>query len=472
MKQADVVIIGGSAAGPVAGITVKRHYKERSVLLIRKEQQAKVMVPCGIPYIFGTVGSPDKNVIPDGLLSNNGIELVIDEVVNIDRATKTVKTASGESIAYGKLILAVGSMPVRPPIPGMELGNVFAVWKEAGYLENVLSALQKANDVVVIGGGFIGAETADECKKICNSDTSCNCKVTIVEMLPHCLMLALDTEFAAKAEDKLRERGINIITGNGVRAILGDVKVSEVELQNGDKLKADVVIVGIGAAPNNALAKKAGLKIGELGGIWVDSCQKTSDEDIFAVGDCAEKTSFFTGRPSAVRLASVATNEARIAGANIEAPRRKNPGVIGVFATAFGDHAVASAGLTEKAAGDAGYDVVATVAAAPDRHPGCIPDASEIKVKLIFDRKTQKLLGGEISGGTSTAELTNVIAMAIQNGLTAEDVALFQMGTHPLLTASPIMYPLVNAAEMALTKMGVIKQIDEPGSEDIASTST
>jgi NADPH-dependent 2,4-dienoyl-CoA reductase/sulfur reductase-like enzyme len=465
VKQADVVIVGGSAAGPVAGITVRRHYKDKSVILIRKEEQAKVMVPCGIPYIFGTVGSPDKNVIPDALLSNNGIELIIDEAVDIDREAKTLKTAKGESVSYGKLILAIGSLPSRPPIPGMELENVFPVWKEAAYLANVLSAIQKAKDVIVIGGGFIGAETADECKKIGH------CNVTIVEMLPHCLMLALDAEFAAKAEDKLKERGINIITDNGVKAILGDGKVSEVELRNGDKLKADVVIVGIGAVPNNELAKKTGLKIGELGGIWVDSCQKTSDEDIFAVGDCAEKTSFFTGRPSAVRLASVATNEARIAGANIEAPRRKNPGVIGVFATAFGDYAVASAGLTEKAATDAGYDVVATEAAAPDRHPGCIPDASEIKVKLIFDRKTQKLLGGEISGGTSTAELTNVIAMAIQTGLTAEDVALFQMGTHPLLTASPIVYPLVNAAEMALTKMGVPKQVGEPGSEDIASAS-
>jgi len=465
VKRADVVIVGGSAAGPVAGITVRRQYKDKSVILIRKEEQAKVMVPCGIPYIFGTVGSPDKNVIPDALLSNNGIELIIDEAVDIDRVAKTVKTAKGESVSYGKLILAIGSLPSRPPIPGMQLKNVFPVWKEAAYLANVLSAIQKAKDVVVIGGGFIGAETADECKKIGH------CNVTIVEMLPHCLMLALDTEFAAKAEAKLKERGINIITDNGVKAILGDGQVREVELRNGDKLKADVVIVGIGAVPNNELAKKAGLKIGELGGIWVDSCQKTSDENIFAVGDCAEKTSFFTGRPSAVRLASVATNEARIAGANIEAPRRKNPGVIGVFATAFGDYAVASAGLTEKAATDAGYDVVSTEASAPDRHPGCIPDASEIKVKLIFDRKTQKLLGGEISGGTSTAELTNVIAMAIQNGLTAEDVALFQMGTHPLLTASPIAYPLVNAAEMALTKMGIIKEVSDPGNGDIASAS-
>lgn len=447
MKQADVVIVGGSAAGPVAGITVRRHYPDMSVLLIRKEQESQVMVPCGIPYIFGTVGACEKNIIPDALLSNNGVELMIDEVTEIDKAARTVKTAGGETVSYGKLVLATGSVPVRPPLPGMEMQNVFPIWKDADYLTRAQSVLTQARDIVVIGGGFIGVEMADECKKIGSAN------VTIVEILPHCLMLALDPEFCEIAENKLTERGIKLITNNGVKAIIGDGKVDSVELQSGETLKADVVIVGIGAAPNTELAQKTGLKIGEMRGIWVDEYMRTSDENIFACGDCADKTSFFTGKPSGLRLASIATTEARIVGANTKVLKRKNIGTIGVFATALGDLAIAAAGLTEKAAREAGFDVVIGESVAVNRHPGGMPGAKELKIKLIVDKKTTKVIGGEVSGSTETAEVANIIAMAIQNGMTADDIALFQMGTQPALTASPIAYQLVNAAEQALVKM-------------------
>ena len=445
MKKADVVIVGGSAAGPVAGVTARRHYKDASILLIRKED--KVMVPCGIPYIFGTIGSPDKNIVPDALLSNNGIELMVDEVTSVDRAARTLTTAGGETIGYEKLILAIGSQPVLPPIPGMELGNVFSVIKDANYLGELQQVLSKVKDIVIIGGGFIGAEMADECKKI--GDVN----VTIVEILPHCLLLALDEEFCILAENKLAERGIKIITGNGVKTILGDGKVDSVELQNGDKLKADVVILGIGAVPNTELAKKMDLKIGEQRGIWVDEYMRTSGENIFAVGDCAEKFSFFTKRPSGLRLASIATIEARIAGANVFELRRMNKGAVGVFATAFGDFAVSAAGLIEKAATEAGFDIVIGEAAAPDKHPGSMPNARELKTKLIFDKKTGKLIGGEVAGSSTTGEMANVIAAAIQNEMTADEVATFQMGTHPALTASPIVYQIANAAEQAVVKL-------------------
>ncbi|HIE17089.1 MAG TPA: pyridine nucleotide-disulfide oxidoreductase [Dehalococcoidia bacterium] len=445
MKKADVVVVGGSAAGPVAGITVRRHYKDVSILLIRKE--SKVMVPCGIPYIFGTVGSPDKNVIPDALLSNNGIELMVDEVTMGDRVAKTLTTAGGETIGYEKLILATGSLPLQPPIPGMELENVFAMYKDADYLGRVQEVLRNSSDLVIIGGGFIGAEMADECKKIGNAN------VTIVEILPHCLLLALDEEFCVRAEDALTQRGIRVITNNGVKAILGDGKVNSVELQSGDKLKADAVIIGIGAVPNTELARKMGLKIGEQRGIWVDKYMRTSDKNIFACGDCAEKFSFFTKKPSGLRLASIATIEARIAGANVFKPKRENKGAVGIFSTAFGDFALSAAGLTEKAAKDAGLDVVIGEAAAADKHPGSMPNARELKTKLIFDRKTRKLIGGELSGGTTTGEMANVIAALIQKEMTADEVATFQMGTHPALTASPIVYQIVNAAEQAAIKL-------------------
>jgi len=329
----------------------------------------------------------------------------------------------------------------------MDLENVFPIWKDADYLASIQPVLAKAKDIVIIGGGFIGAEMADECKKMGDMN------VTIVEILPHCLLLAMDEEFCCLAESKLAERGIKIVTENAVTVILGDGKVNSVELQSGDKLKADAVIIGIGAAPNTELAKKMDLKIGQMRGIWVDEYMRTSDENVFACGDCAEKFSFFTKKPSGLRLASVATIEARIAGANVFELKRKHKGVIGVFATAFGDFALAAAGLTEKAAREAGFAIVIGEAAAPDKHPGSMPNAKDLKTKLIFDQKTGRLIGGELSGGTSTAEVANVIALAIQNEMTADEVVTFQMGTHPALTASPIVYQIVNAAEQALIKM-------------------
>lgn len=445
MKKANVVIIGGSAAGPVAGVTARRRNKDVSILLIRKEK--KVMVPCGIPYIFGTLGSPEKNVIPDAMLANNGIELMIDDVTSVDKESKTLTTARDETVSYETLIMATGSLPVEPPIPGIKLDNVFPIWKDADYLSKARQALMGSKDIVIIGGGFIGIEMADECKKMTGAN------VSIIEMLPHCLLLALDEEFCSMAEEKLVEKGIKVIVNNGVNAILGDDKVQSVELQNGDKIKADAVIVGIGSTPNTDLAKKMGLKIGETKAIWVDEYMRTSDDSVFACGDCAEKHSFFNKQPSGLRLASIATFEARIAGTNVLGLKRKNPGVIGVSSTMFSDFAVSSAGLTEKAAKQAGLDVVIGEAAAPDKHPGSMPEARQLKIKLIFNKATSKLIGGEVSGGITAGEVANVIAMDIQNEMTADQVALSQIGTHPALTCSPITYQIVNAAEQAVSEL-------------------
>lgn len=446
MKKADVVIIGGSAAGPVAGISCRRRYPEKGVVLIRKEEQ--VLVPCGIPYIFGTVGAPEKNLIPDALLDKNGIELVKGEAVDIDREKKGVSLADGDTVGYEKLVLATGSLPVVLPIPGLDKENAFTVKKDVAYLRNALDVINGARDIVVIGGGFIGVEFADECKK------NRNCNVTIVEILPHCLQLALDEEFCAEAENVLTERGIKLLVNKRVEAVLGDNKVSGVRLSGGEELKADVVIVGVGATPNTELAKKAGFQIGPTRAIQVDRYMQTiTDADVFACGDCAEKFSFFSGKVSRLMLASIATAEARIAGVNLFNKRYANPGAIGVFSTVIGERAFGCAGLTEAMAKREGFDVVIGESTAADRHPGSIPGAVATKVKLVFSRDDGLLLGGGVSGGTGVGELVNVISACIQSHMTAYDIVLFQMGTQPCLTASPIAYQLVNAAELAVKAM-------------------
>ncbi|MCK5328134.1 MAG: FAD-dependent oxidoreductase [Candidatus Latescibacteria bacterium] len=445
MEKADVVIIGGSAAGLTAGITARRHFPEKKVLLIRKEEQ--VLIPCGIPYIFGTVGSPDKNLIPDAVLEKNGIGLMVDEVVGIDRGKRVVSTKGGKEVGYDKLIVATGSLPMMPPIPGFDKENVFAVLKEVPFLRKMQDTLKGVSDLVVVGGGFIGVEFADECNK------NPNMHVTIVEMLPHCLMLAYDEEFCMEAQRILNERGIETRTSEKIEAIVGDERVAGVRLQNGDELKADAVLLGIGATAEISLAKGAGLRLGPTGSIAVDRTMRTSDDHIFACGDCAEKLSFFGGTPSKLKLASIATSEARITGANLFGIHRENIGTIGVFSTAIGDTAFATAGLTESMAKRQGYDVVSGVAEAPNRHPGGMPGMAMMKVKLTFERRTGVILGGQIMGDKAAGEVINSISACIHRKMTADDIAIFQTGTHPALTASPVAYQLVNAAEAAIGAM-------------------
>jgi NADH oxidase (H2O2-forming) len=438
MKKADVVILGGMS-GISAGISCRRHYPDKEVVLVRKE--GTVLIPCGIPYIFGTVDGPENNVIPDGLLESNEIKLITDEATSVDRDNKIVQLKGQEPIQYDKLVLATGSMPIVPKIPGIDKENVFAVRKEFDYLKKVLNKMRQAKNIVVIGGGFIGIEFADECRK--NKGVS----VTVVEMLDYCLKLAMDEEFCNEAEKRLEETGVKILKKEQVISIGGKEKVEYVELASGKKLEADIVILGIGCVPNSQLAEKAGIELGYRKGIKVDSLMRTyTDPDIFACGDCCTRDSFFDGKPSAIMLASVATSEARIAGANLFSSVHRKNGVISVFATYVNGRAFGVAGLTERVARENGMEIVIGEASAPDTHPGGMPDSTMMKVKLIFAKDTGIILGGAVSGGRSTGEMVNVIGACILHRMTANDIVAFQMGTHPALTSSPIAYPLVNAA--------------------------
>jgi pyruvate/2-oxoglutarate dehydrogenase complex dihydrolipoamide dehydrogenase (E3) component len=445
MKQADVVVIGGSAAGLTAAITARRHYPEKRVLLVRKEEQ--VLIPCGIPYVFGTVGAPEKNLLSDAVLSKNDIDLLVDEVTELDRERSTLTTGGSDTVRYDRLVLATGSTPAMPPVPGFDLDNVFPIFKDVAHLHEMQGALKDVTDLVIIGGGFIGVEFADECKK------SLDANVSILEMLPHCLMLAYDEEFCTAAEQVLRDRGIEPITGAKVERVTGNGRAERVELAGGTQLDAHVVIVGIGARANVDLAQGAGLDIGPTNGIVVDRTMRTSDDRIYACGDCAEKVSFFTGRPSPLKLASIATAEARIAGANLFGTRRENIGTVGVWSTVIGDTAFATAGLTGALASRHGYNYVAGVAEAPNRHPGGMPGMCSMKVKLLFERRTGVILGGQVMGDKAAGEVINAISACIQRRMTAEDIAVFQTGTHPALTASPIAYQFVNAAEAAIAAL-------------------
>lgn len=321
--KADVVVVGGSAAGLTAAITARRHYPDRTILVVRKEKE--VLIPCGIPYILNTIGQREKNLMPDAALERNHIQLHLAEATDIDREGEVLRTTEGD-IGYDRLVVATGSDPAMPPVPGFDRGGVCAVVKDVAYMREFQRRVVAAKRVVVVGGGFIGIEFADEINALGGKE------VTIVEILPHCLGLSYDEEFCVQMEDVLRRRGIEIRTGSRVKEIAdhdGTEHATKVVLDDGTELPVDLVILGIGAVANVELARKAGLRIGLSGSIAVDRTMQTSDPAIFACGDCAEKVSFFGGRPSPLKLASIAALEARIARANLFGLRRESPGTVG-----------------------------------------------------------------------------------------------------------------------------------------------
>ncbi len=446
MEQIDVLVIGGSAAGIVAATTARSFYPDRKVTLIRKEE--KVLVPCGIPYMFGTLGGSEKNVVPDQVLSGTGVDLVVGEAVSIDQEKKTCSLADGSVLQFEKLVLATGSTPVQPGwLSGTDLENVFFIPKNKEYLDNQSIEFESCNKVVVIGGGFIGVEMADELVKAGKD-------VTIVELLPHVLSLAFDEELAMKAEEALRKRGVKIVSGRKVQKIVGDGKVSAVLLDNGETLDADAVILSVGYQPNSELAKNAGLGVNDLGFIRVNEYMRTENPDIFAVGDCAEKFSFITRTPKRTMLASTSCAEARIAGMNLYklSTVRSFTGTLSIFCTAIGDEAFGAAGVTENLANERGFEIVTGMFEGIDRHPGSLPDTHVQIVKLIASVDSGIILGGEVYGGSSVGELTNLIGFIIQNRMTVDAVLTSQIGTHPLLTAPPTAYPLIKAAESIARK--------------------
>ncbi|MFC1944539.1 FAD-dependent oxidoreductase [Chloroflexota bacterium] len=446
MEKTNVLVIGGSAAGIVAATTGKSFYPGKDFLLIRKEEQ--VLVPCGIPYIFGSLEGSEQNIIADTVLTNGGVRYKTDEVISIDKENKVCETANGTEISFEKLVLALGSIPTVPKwLKGTDLANAFLIPKDKEYLDEMASKLDGCKRVAVIGGGFIGVEVADELNKRGKD-------VTIVELLPHILNLAFDEELAIEAEETLKSRGVRIKGGHGIKEIVGDSKVTGVLLNDGEEIDADAVILSIGYQPNTALAEKSGIEINEKGFIRVNEYMRTDDPDILAVGDCAEKRSFVTRTQRNIMLASTACAEARIAGMNLYklSTVKTFGGTIAIFCTAIGDTAFGAAGVTESLAKERGFDVLTGTFQGIDKHPGTLPSTKKQVVKLIVAQESGVILGGEVIGGASTGELTNLIGFAIQNRMTVNTILTAQIGTHPMLTAPPTAYPLIKAAEIVAKK--------------------
>ncbi len=449
MNNYDVIIIGGGPSGIITGITGKKQNPEKRFLLIKKEE--KGLVPCGIPYIFYDLKDISQNAMGAKPFIDVGGDVLIDEVTDINITEKILETKNGNKLQYGKLVFATGSTPIIPTfIKGYDLEGVEYINKDYWYIDKLKKKTDEAKNIVVIGGGFIGVEVAEQLAKFKDKN------VSLVEMEEFCLYHAFSKEVVEKADEIIRNANINLYTNNKVNEIIGENgKVKSVKLVNGKELKADIVIAAVGYKPNTKLAQKAGLEINSNGAIRCDNYLRTLEKDVFAVGDCSQTIGFITGRTDNIMLASTATAEARILGYNLFGIKllRNFIGTLSVFSTEIGGMVFASAGTIEQSAKYSNIEYVTGKFTDVDRHPGTLQGAKQLMVKLIVSPHTGTIIGGEMYGGKSVGELINVVGLAIQKEVTVYELISYQIGTHPLLTTAPTKYVLIKAAEMTIAQM-------------------
>lgn len=447
MTKIDILVIGGGPGGVVAAVEARRINPAKNITLVRNRETA--IIPCAIPYIFNRLDSAEKCIMPDKMIQSNKIDLLIDEAVSIDKDSKSVKLKSGNRIFYNKMILATGSTPATLPLKGIDLDGVWYIDKNLDHIKKLRKDVIGAKNIAIIGGGFIGVEIAEELNSIKDLN------ICIVEKLDHCLADAFDEEFSITVEEILSKNGIKINTGTTVDEISGKGKVEYVKLENGNKIPADIIIIAVGAKPNTGLIKETGIKTGDYKGILVDKEMRTNNPDIFAVGDCTEPVNFFTGKNNPRLLASAATSEAVIAAENLykKESSSKRKGVFPAFSTCIDGLVLGGTGITENQARKDNLEITVGRSECPNHHPGFLPNTGKITAKLIFSSESGLLLGAQIMGPESISEMINILTFGIQMGANVHDFIRMNISTHPLLTSPPTAYPLIVAAQMALSRM-------------------
>ncbi|MEA1972925.1 MAG: FAD-dependent oxidoreductase, partial [Candidatus Cloacimonadota bacterium] len=370
MKNYDVIIIGGGPSGIITGVTGKKQNPEKSFLIIKEEE--KGLVPCGIPYIFHDLKDVSKNAMGPKPFIAAGGEVLIDKVIDVNLKENILETKNGNTFQYEKLVFATGSTATVPTfIKGYDLEGVEYIKKSYNYIENLKNKTDESKNIVVIGGGFIGVEVAEQLAKF--EDKT----VSLIEMGKFCLHRAFSQEIVEVADTVIKNTNIKLYTNNKVTEIVGDSgKVKAVKLASGEELKADVVISAIGYKPNTKLAKKIGLEINSNDAIRCDNYLRTIEKDVYAVGDCSQTIGFVTGRTDNIMLASTATAEARILGYNLFGINllRNFVGTLSVFSTEIGGMVFASAGTIEHKAKYSNIEYVVGKFSDVDRHPGTIED--------------------------------------------------------------------------------------------------
>jgi len=454
-----VVVVGGVAAGPKTASRIVRLRPDAEVVMFEKGNSLS-FAGCGLPYFVGGVVKQhtDLMMTPAGAVRNAGFFEKVKgvkvrprcEVTTIDRAKRQVAYTELESgvtgvESYDKLVLATGGRPVRPPIPGINLTNIFTL-HTIDDSRAVKAALVKtaARNVVIVGGGLIGVETAEALLGKVD-------QLTIVEMMPQILTM-LDWEMALLAQRHMEANGVDVRLNCRVEGFIAGAdgqSVAAVRTPQGE-LPADFVVLAVGVRPNAELAKAAGLAVGALGGIATDAHMRTNDPDIYAVGDCVESRHRITGQPCYVPLGSTANKHGRVAANNICGVADTFPGVLGSTVCKIFDFNIARTGLSTEAARAAGFDVVTCIAPGPDR-PHYMPTFKSLIIKLIADRKTGRLLGAQAVGPGGADKRIDVAVTALSAGMTVDDISKLDLVYAP--PYAPAMDNLITAADIIKNKI-------------------
>ncbi len=456
-----IVIIGGVAAGPKAASRIIRLHPKAEVTIIEKGEFLSY-AGCGLPYyISGAVKTQEElmatpiGVVRDSVFFQNVKNVKVlnkSTAKHIDRKNKTVTVEghNGEEfiLPYDKLVLATGADPIMPPLPGIKLGNVFKLKgvEDAESIKKMITE-RKALDIVIIGGGLIGVEVTESLVK-------CGNRVAIVEMLPHILPM-MDPDMSRLVEKHFRANGVKVLSGTKVLALEGDGKIVKKVKTDRGELPAEMVIVSTGVRPKTELAVDSGIEIGPTRAIKVNEQMRTSDPDIYAIGDCAEKKHIITGKACFIPLGSTANKEGRVAANAICGLEDKFPGVLGSLVCRVFDFNVAKTGLNEKECADNGYEIVISIMPSHDK-AHFMPESKIMILKLIADAKTGKLLGAQAVGEGEGDKRVDIAATAISAGMTITQISNLDLCYAP--PYAPAMDNIIVAANIIRNKLDALME--------------
>lgn len=442
-----IVIIGANAAGVDAAVAARKTDRTAEITLVANENKGAYS-RCGIPYVLGgQIPSFDDLLIhPSSYYRMMKLDLRLETTATkIDTEAKKVeiqdKNGKTEALHYDSLILAIGAYPFVPPIKGKEKEGVFVVRTiEDGH--RIDEALKTAKSAVIVGAGVIGLEVA-------SAFVERGVKTTVVEFLPYVLPAMLDKDMADRVQEMLEEKSLRIIVGHGADEVLGAGKVTGVSVA-GERIPADLAVVATGVRAETELAQKAGIAIGERRGIRVNSRMETSAKDVYAVGDCAESVNSITQQPALTQLGTVAVRHGKVAGINAAGGYAVFSGVQGSAVTKLFDFEVGATGLNEFFAGRAGMQTVAGTIPSKtkaDYYPGALP----IRVKIVVEKESQRIIGGQIIAGEEVTQRINALSFAIQKQMTVQELAKADTAYAPPVNET--WEPMVLAAEMAIRKL-------------------
>ena len=426
-----IVIVGGVAGGATAAARLRR-LDETAEIVVFERSGFVSYANCGLPYYIGGVIEDQEELTlqtPESFYERFRVQMKVHhEVTAIDRSAKTVTVrnlATGEVFqeSYDKLLLAPGARPTQPALPGVGLDRLFTLRTVEDTLRiRRFVDTQHPKSVVLAGGGFIGLELAENLRER-------GLDVTIVQR-PKQLMTPFDADMAALIHREVRAHGVRLALGHTVEGFAESEGGVQVLLKDEQPLQADMVILAIGVTPDSRLAAEAGLELGLKGSILVNDRMQTSDPDIYAVGDAVQVNHFVTGQPALIALAGPANKQGRIAADNMAGGDSRYKGSQGSSVLKIFDLTAAAAGLNEAAARRAGLDVEAVVLS-PMNHAGYYPGGRVMTMKVLFERRTGKLLGAQIVGSDGVDKRIDVLATAIRAGMTAADLTELDLAYAP-----------------------------------------